>query len=810
MKENFEEFFKKATGMKPYPYQHKLSEAVEFPSLIDIPTGLGKTAAVVIGWLWRRRFHSNEKIRDNTPRRLVYCLPMRVLVEQTRDNVIIWLNNLGLLGGTVKFDEKEGKRKVIEYQPSWEDPDKITVTVLMGGETGDKWDIYPERDAIIIGTQDMLLSRALNRGYGMSRYRWPIHFGLLNNDSCWIMDEVQLMGNGLITSIQMEAFREYYKTAKKTHTVWMSATITPSWLKSVDFKREFRDEDILRCTDADLTNDNIKKILKGSKTLKLISEDELLKTVIDNHIGGTKTLIILNTVARAKKIYEQLKNKNIGSRVVLIHSQFRPPERQKIIKQILADPEKEGTIIVSTQVIEAGVDISAHTLITELAPFPSLVQRFGRCNRFGEYTDGKVFWIDILNTSKKEDVLPYTEKELSISKKILEQLNQQNVSPDNLPKLTSESFMQDREIIRRKDIFELFDTTSDITGENIDISKFIRDRKDTNVQVFWRDLVKDGPTEYEPLQERDELCPVPILDVKKLVDKKTDLWSWDYFEGVWVRVSDSTKIFPGQVLLLKSTEGHYSIEEGWDIKKKEKVPIIKIDKSISGERYDDNSSLQIKTNEWMNIAQHTDEVVAKAISICNNISLLSKLSDSVIEAARWHDSGKSHLCFQAMLDSTAVPNEEFRPVAKAPREAWVSNNENMRKHFRHELASGLLAILNNKSDLTAYLAASHHGKVRLSIRSMPDEDMPPGDKKIRFARGVWDGDIVPLTDLGGGVTVPLTTIDLSLMELGDGIHGPSWLSRTLSMCEDPELGIFKLGYLEALVRAADERASGGL
>ena len=62
----------------------------------------------------------------------------------------------------------------------------------MGGEEKTDWDIYPEREAILIGTQDMLLSRALNRGYGMSRYRWPMHFGLLNNDALWVMDETQL------------------------------------------------------------------------------------------------------------------------------------------------------------------------------------------------------------------------------------------------------------------------------------------------------------------------------------------------------------------------------------------------------------------------------------------------------------------------------------------------------------------------------------------------------------------------------------------------------------------------------------------
>src|SRR3989440_12906314 len=54
---------------------------------------------------------------------------------------------------------------------------------------------------------DALCAAAINRGYGMSRYRWPMHFGLLNNDCLWIMDETQLMGPGLSTACQLEAFR---------------------------------------------------------------------------------------------------------------------------------------------------------------------------------------------------------------------------------------------------------------------------------------------------------------------------------------------------------------------------------------------------------------------------------------------------------------------------------------------------------------------------------------------------------------------------------------------------------------------------
>ncbi len=117
------------------------------------------------------------------------------------------------------------------------DKTRIAVTVLMGGECKDEWDLYPERDAIIIGTQDMLLSRALNRGYGMSRYRWPVHFGLLNNDCLWVMDEVQLMGVGVETSAQMQAFCRSFGTINTVQYIWMSATVGDKQLDTVDHPR---------------------------------------------------------------------------------------------------------------------------------------------------------------------------------------------------------------------------------------------------------------------------------------------------------------------------------------------------------------------------------------------------------------------------------------------------------------------------------------------------------------------------------------------------------------------------------------------
>ncbi len=78
----FEQIFEKATEEASSTLQVYLVTGNSLPDLLDIPTGCGKTAAVVLAWLWRRRF-ADEETKKGTPRRLVYCLPMRVLVEHT-------------------------------------------------------------------------------------------------------------------------------------------------------------------------------------------------------------------------------------------------------------------------------------------------------------------------------------------------------------------------------------------------------------------------------------------------------------------------------------------------------------------------------------------------------------------------------------------------------------------------------------------------------------------------------------------------------------------------------------------------------
>lgn len=129
-----------------------------------------------------------------------------------------------------------------------------------------------------------------------------------------------------------------------------------------------------------------------------------------------------------------------------------------------------------------------------------------------------------------------------------------------------------------------------------------------------------------------------------------------------------------------------------------------------------------------------------------------------------------------------------------------------RRGFRHELASAIGMILQGHSDLAAYLAAAHHGKVRLSIRSLSHETKPE-NPNTRFARGIWDGDLLPPVDLGGGVRSSEALLSLELMEIGssDGC-GQSWLERMANLLI--RLGPFSLAFLESLLRVSDWRASG--
>ena len=170
--------------------------------------------------------------------------------------------------------------------------------------------IYPECDAVLIGTQDMLLSRALNRGYASPRARWPMEFGLLNQDALWVMDEVQLMDVGLATSGQLQVFRGEDQGAGKSlrscFTWWMSATLQRAWLEKSPDTLVLTGE-LARSTHRIRSEDRVghlwDDVVKPLEVAPFATRRELARDTSHRHRehGYGKegpTLVVLNTVER--------------------------------------------------------------------------------------------------------------------------------------------------------------------------------------------------------------------------------------------------------------------------------------------------------------------------------------------------------------------------------------------------------------------------------------------------------------------------------------------------------------------------------
>ncbi|MEX1191484.1 MAG: CRISPR-associated helicase Cas3' [Brumimicrobium sp.] len=114
-----------------------------------------------------------------------------------------------------------------------------------------------------------------------------------------------------------------------------------------------------------------------------INEDEALDKVREGLSNGEKVLIVFNTVHAAQEFYRVLKAAFNDVPSMLIHSRFRRKdrnERETLLKDYF-NKLNEACFVVSTQVVEVSLDISFSRMITQAAPFDSLIQRFGRINR---------------------------------------------------------------------------------------------------------------------------------------------------------------------------------------------------------------------------------------------------------------------------------------------------------------------------------------------------------------------------------------------------------------------------------------------
>lgn len=837
-------WFERVAGFAPHPWQRRLGE-IEQPRnhLLRIPTGLGKSAGTILPWL----FHAVQRADRAWPRRLAFVLPMRVLAEQVAREAKQWIEAAG-------FD--------------------VPVHLLMGGVETLRWVEDLDRPMLLVGTQDMLLSRALNRGYQSTRGLWPMEFGALHSDTLWVFDEVQLMGVGLATSTQLEAFRRLYseRQLRPAFSWWMSATLQPGWLDSIDFREARRSE----LTEPARVPPEERRggLWDNEKTLAwrrdVSTEDEIARSTLEAHSRQTQTLVVLNTVKRAletfKALAKAMKKASEPPELCLAHSRFRPHERSSwsfLGKQAEDALPPGGRIIVATQVVEAGVDISSSLLVTDLAPYPSLVQRFGRAAR-RPGTSARVVVVGDVPTDEKR-CAPYSSVELRAAATALSRLveEKRGVSVRDLEEAEAgwtPDFLESvfpyvpEQVLRRAEFEDLFDTTPDVSGADLDIGRYIRVGEERDVRVFWRAL-ESAPRVLQDVvpPHRDELCAVPVRELDDWRNKgKFPVYVFDYETGTWTWAD---RLVPGATVLVPAHAGGYDPAFGWDPSSKRPVAPVVVGELARNALVETSATAEsdaLSEAEWKTIAFHGREVSEEAIALANTLGLSPSLRSLLGLVGRWHDAGKVHPVFaRAIARREGHALATRHDLAKAPRDAWRRPPYPERPGFRHELASTLAlfeclkrvepehpavrgfvwpdggkdasrgeqqgradgplglelkALSAEDFDLAAYLVCSHHGKVRCTWASSPLDQRT----ELPSTFGVIDGEELPSLELatsdGRYAELPALRLSLELAEMGLGERfGRSWSDRVGRLRST--YGPFTLAYLEALFRLADWRAS---
>jgi len=893
---SFGTFFGQAFGddTRPHDWQARLAlDPVCSNRLIRIPTGFGKTAGVTIAWLWNR-VHGG---RNDWPRRLVLCLPMRTLVEQTERAVQEWLNRAAI-------------------------PPRPLVHVLLGGLSPSDWHLEPEQNAVLIGTQDMLLSRALNRGYGSGRARWPMEYGLLNVDCLWVMDEIQLMDVGLATSAQLQGFANTdehdNKLPRPRRTWWMSATLQREWLCRAPALTLVDSLPIIQLEPPEQTGP-LWTVEKPIRVEKIPAADDLkaqawAKVVAHCHDAteGGITLAVTNTVKSAVALHAALEKTNrlpVGVDLRLVHSRFRGAERRQWAAEFLGREHctrGKNRIIVATQVVEAGVDISADALVTELAPWACLIQRFGRCARYGG--KGQILVVDRRHSDGSSRRIKYEIAEvnaaaeaisllgaaagpsaLDIFEKSQEQKNEQSLLPRLYP-------YAPLHVLTRRELLDLFDTGPDLTGADIDISRFVREGDDRDVTVWWWPVPENQKSPHPRLRPaHDALCRVPVGEAREWlfpgeqsaddgqsgdeagsVSKKARprAWVWSYVDAVWQQIQKSD-VYPGQTILVDANAGGYDIHIGFT-GQAGSVPVEPGHATVMGasdaadsadEQEDLSEGLGDSSRQYKTIATHGAEVAIEGQKIASALGLRETIFEKAIELAGIaHDVGKAHPAFAgAIRDRNGIPLETA--LAKAPKGRW-HGIRNLYDHsplgkrpaFRHELASALalfelvwrahpnhpalqggreelldatvgprelpepderilqppgiltdlIGLDETALNLCMYFVMSHHGKVRATLPMSPKDQQNAGRDGSLPIRGVREGDEIPALVLADArrqeFELPRVELRLDPARLGlSRRYGPSWVERVLALRQ--HYGSFQLAWLEALMRAADVRAS---
>jgi CRISPR-associated endonuclease/helicase Cas3 len=423
-----------------------------------------------------------------------------------------------------------------------------------------------------------------------------------------------------------------------------------------------------------------------------VTPEAIAKAVTEKHAAGTLSLVVCNTVDMARDVFRALSS--VGHKVLLT-SRFRREDRTRHEQRLLEfdrnrkaeklSKDDRGLICVSTQVVEAGMDISAHCLWTELAPWPSMLQRFGRLNRKGD-DQGARAWVWEApkegGNKKVERIGPYEAADIKRAKELVNvfaPLSQQKPFAEALDDLRSQRSKEIGEALQSKpsplpralDVHGLFSTERDVHGGFTDVSAFVRGvDPDVDVTVFWRDWSGDSPPLREDLdgpllEPANEGCSVSFVRVQEMLkSSKGKAWLWDDESDRWERVN-YWDIRPGMLVMLKRDVGGYDATEGWTGDTSNFL--ASVPRAGHGATLRDDAWTEV--GYWTKLEDHLKDARSEAEKLCDALSLTGQTRAAVLEASGLHDLGKAHPQWQEKLPDRSHLSDAL--LAKTPRVVGV-------------------------------------------------------------------------------------------------------------------------------------------
>lgn len=391
---DFDAAFQALTGNAPFPWQQEMYRrfaAGDIPASCNLPTGLGKTSVVAV---WLIALANDRPV----PRRLVYVVNRRTVVDQTTDEVQRYRDNLRLSG---LFDPLA---KLCGLPVNAADP-PLALSTLRGQFADNReWSADPSRPAVVVGTVDMIGSRLLFHGYGIGRGKRPLHAGFLGQDALLIHDEAHLEPafQDLLFAIETEQKR--CRDFVPLRVMELSATsrgggnVFELTRAEKEPPAEFPgppDQPIHHVWRR--THSRKALVLHGIGDAKKGSAPKIVELALKYRDDAKQpaVLIFVRTVEAVNEVVAGLKKGKVeADNILTLTGTMRGYERDRMAtehpvfarfkKDSPAPAEQPGAVyLVCTAAGEVGVDISAGHLVCDLSTLDSMAQRFGRVNRYG-------------------------------------------------------------------------------------------------------------------------------------------------------------------------------------------------------------------------------------------------------------------------------------------------------------------------------------------------------------------------------------------------------------------------------------------